>query len=108
MPRRCLGRFSEWAAPRLVTPLIAATPAKCDKQESTKLAERAGTSLTMSHFVLRGVGSALLSRRLKPALARNNMPGRWPEGRLKPITTPLHLAADPDDCLRAEFPEAAC
>jgi hypothetical protein len=96
-------------APPAVTYLIAASPAKCDKQESTEPAERAGTSLTMSHFVLRSVGFAFLSRRLKPVLRRNRLLRRWPEGQLYPTATPPNLTADlGDGPLSASSGEAAC
>ncbi len=39
----------------------------------------------MSHFVLRSIGFARLSGRLKPALERNSLLRRWPEGQLYPI-----------------------
>jgi hypothetical protein len=91
-----------------VTRLIAPDVSECDKQESTELAERAGTSLTMSHFVLRSVGFALLSRRVKPALKRNSPLERWPEDQLYPATTPLNVTAELDGLLPAISQEAAC
>jgi hypothetical protein len=58
---REFGRIEGKSARPSVTPLIAVNPAKCDKQESTESAETAGTSLTMSHFVLRSAGFASLT-----------------------------------------------